>query len=157
MKQLKFHLDTVKNNIEILENIFNEIKDYFPLTKEKYKELKEKDFKIFDVIAYRFIKTQGILGEKIFREILEYSEFDLNNKNFLEILSELERMGILKVNEWRFLRELRNTLSHDYPYNEEEIIEALNSLYFELDNLKEIFNNIKEEYEKISKIKQRRD
>ena len=154
MKQLKFHLDTVKNNIEILEN---EIKDYFPLTKEKYKILKEKDFKIFDVIAYRFIKTQGILGEKIFREILEYSEFDLNNKNFLEILSELERMGILKVNEWRFLRELRNTLSHDYPYNEEEIIEALNSLYFELDSLKEIFNKIKEEYEKISKIKQRRD
>jgi len=157
MKQLKFHLETIKNNLKILENIFDSIKEYLPLTYEKYKRLQEKDFKIFDVIAYRFIKTQSILGEKIFREILEFSEYDLKNKSFLEILSELERMGILNVNEWRILRELRNTLSHDYPYNEEEIIEAINILYFELEKLKEIYKKLKAQYEKISEIKQRRN
>ena len=154
MKQLKFHLEIIDNNIKILEELFNSIKNEFPLNFEKYIKLKEKDFRIFDVIAYRFIKTQSILGEKVFREILEYSEYDLQNKSFLEILSELERMGILKITEWRFLRELRNTLSHDYPYNEKEIVEAINNLYFELNTLKEISAKLKAQYEKISKIKQ---
>ena len=154
MKQLKFHLEIIDNNLKILEELFNSIKNEFPLNFEKYTKLKEKDFKIFDVIAYRFIKTQSILGEKVFREILEYSEYDLQNKSFLEILSELERMGILNITEWRFLRELRNILSHDYPYNEEEIVEAINNLYFELNNLKEISAKLKAQYEKISKIKQ---
>jgi len=153
MKQLKFHLEITKNNLDILEEVFNSIKEYMPLNFQKYEEIKKKDFKIFDVIAYRFIKIQSILGEKVFREILEFAEYDLKNKSFLEILSELERMGILKVNEWRFLRELRNTLSHDYPYNEEEIVEAINHLYMELEKLKDIYNKLRAEYEKISKIR----
>ena len=153
-KQIKFHLDITENNIKILEEVFNSIKNYLPLNYENYQKIKHKDFKILDVIAYRFIKIQSILGEKLFREILNYAEYDIQNKSYIEILSELERMGILKVNDWRFLRELRNTFSHDYPDNEKEIIEAINSLYFELNTIKEIYENLKAKYEQIFKIKQ---
>jgi len=159
MKQLIFHIEILENNIKIVSEIFEYIDDIykFPLNMQKYNKIKQDDFKLLDVIAYRFLKTQSILGEKVFKEILEFSEFDVKNRSYFEILSELEREGILNIDEWKIFRNLRNTLSHDYPYNEEEIVEAINFLFEDFDNLKKIILKIKERYEKISKIKYRRD
>ena len=55
------------------------------------------------------------------------------------------------------LRELRNSLSHDYPYDEKEIIDALNFLYYNLTLLEDIIAKLKAKYEKISKIKSKRN
>jgi len=45
---------------------------------------------------------------------------------FIEILAELEREGIIETRKWIALREARNALSHEYPYQEENLIEAIN-------------------------------
>ena len=156
MKQLIFHIKIVKDNINILNKLYLDIKNNYslPLESDDYFEIKENDFKIFDTIAYRYIKTQSILGEKLFREILEYAEFDTQNKSFIEILSELQKEGILEdIEEWKILREIRNSISHDYPYDEEDIIEAINFLYEKLSNLENMINKIEEKYETITKIK----
>ena len=156
MKQLIFHIKIIKDNINILNKLYLDIKNNYslPLKSDDYFEIKENDFKIFDTIAYRYIKTQSILGEKLFREILEYAEFDTQNKSFIEILSELQKEGILEdIEEWKILREIRNSISHDYPYDEEEIIEAINFLYEKLSVLEKMINKIEEKYETITKIK----
>jgi len=156
MKQLIFHIKIVKDNINILNKLYLDIKNNYslPLESDDYFEIKENDFKIFDTIAYRYIKTQSILGEKLFREILEYAEFDTQNKSFIEILSELQKEGILEdIEEWKILREIRNSISHDYPYDEEDIIEAINFLYEKLSILENMINKIEEKYETITKIK----
>jgi len=156
MKQLIFHIKIIKDNINILNKLYLDIKNNYslPLKSDDYFEIKENDFKIFDTIAYRYIKTQSILGEKLFREILEYAEFDTQNKSFIEILSELQKEGILEdIEEWKILREIRNSISHDYPYDEEEIIEAINFLYEKLSVLENMINKIEEKYETITKIK----
>ena len=94
------------------------------------------------------------MGEKLFREILEYAEFDTQNKSFIEILSELQKEGILEdIEEWKILREIRNSISHDYPYDEDDIIEAINFLYEKLSILDKMINKIEEKYETITKIK----
>jgi len=159
MKQLIFHIEILETNIKILSEIFEYINGAykFPLNIQKYNKIKQDDFKLLDVIAYRFLKTQSILGEKVFKELLEYSEYDTKNRSYFEILSELEREGILDIRGWKIFRNLRNTLSHDYPYNEEEIVEAINFLYEDFNKLKSIVSKIKERYEQISKIKSRRD
>ena len=109
---------------------------------------------MLDSIAYRYLKTQSILGEKVFREILEFGEFNTQNKSFIEILAELQKEGILEnINEWQLLREIRNSISHDYPYDESEIIEAINLLYEKIEVLDKIVKNIKEKYDTINKIK----
>ena len=156
MKRLIFHIKIVKDNINILNKLYLDIKNNYSLPLESYDyfEIKENDFKIFDTIAYRYIKTQSILGEKLFREILEYAEFDTQNKSFIEILSELQKEGILEdIEEWKILREIRNSISHDYPYDEEDIIEAINFLYEKLSILENMINKIEEKYETITKIK----
>ena len=156
MKQLIFHIKIVKDNIDILNKLYLDIKNNYslPLKSDDYFEIKENDFRTFDTIAYRYIKTQSILGEKLFREILEYAEFDTQNKSFIEILSELQKEGILEdIEEWKILREIRNSISHDYPYDEEEIIEAINFLYEKLSVLERMINKIEEKYETITKIK----
>jgi len=156
MKRLIFHIKIVKDNINILNKLYLDIKNNYslPLESDDYFEIKENDFKIFDTIAYRYIKTQSILGEKLFREILEYAEFDTQNKSFIEILSELQKEGILEdIEEWKILREIRNSISHDYPYDEEDIIEAINFLYEKLSILENMINKIEEKYETITKIK----
>jgi len=156
-KQIKFHIQTVQNNINVIKDMFNylEKKYKLPINIDTLKKIKKEDYTALDVIAYRFLKTQSILGEKLFREILEYSEFETTGKSYIEILSELEREDILDVYEWRELRGLRNNLAHDYPYDEQLIADTLNTLYYELNTLKKIINKIKEKYEKISEIKRR--
>jgi hypothetical protein len=158
-KQLEFHLKTVLNNIKILKNLYEFIQHNYslPLNEKNYIQLKKDDFKLLDSIAYRYLKTQSILGEKLFREILEYSEYDISSKSYIEILSELERENIITIEEWKMLRELRNSLSHDYPYDEKEIIDALNFLYYNLTLLEDIITKLKVKYEKISKIKSKRN
>jgi len=156
MKQLIFHINIVKDNINILNKLYLDIKNNYslPLKSDDYFEIKENDFRTFDTIAYRYIKTQSILGEKLFREILEYAEFDTQNKSFIEILSELQKEGILEdIEEWKILREIRNSISHDYPYDEDDIIEAINFLYEKLSVLEKMINKIEEKYETITKIK----
>ena len=160
MKQLIFHINTIKENIKVLKSLFLDILQNYslPLKSDDYFEIKENDFKIFDTIAYRYIKTQSILSEKLFREILEFGEYDTKNKSFIEILSELQKEGILEsVEEWKILREIRNSLSHDYPYDEDDIIEAINFLYSKIEVLEKIINKIEEKYEKISAIKSKRN
>ena len=159
MKQLLFHLEVLENNLEIMQNIFSYVNENygFPLNFQKYNQIKKDDFTLLDVIAYRFLKTQSILGEKLFKEILEYGEFEVQNRSYIEILSELEREGILNIDEWKLFRNLRNTLLNDYPYNEEEIIDSINFLFENFENLKNIVVKIKEKYEKISEIKSARD
>ena len=154
--QLNFHIKTLQNNISILKSLFQFISENykFPLDYSSYIELKEEDFKVFDSIAYRYLKTQSILGEKVFREILEFGEFNTQNKSFIEILAELQKEGVLEnINEWQLLREIRNSISHDYPYDESEIIEAINLLYEKIEVLDKIVKNIKEKYDTINKIK----
>jgi hypothetical protein len=61
------------------------------------------------------------LGEKIFRNLLNLMGYN-TQKPFMEILAELEREGLIDIKEWIALRNARNAISHEYPYQEEKII-----------------------------------
>jgi len=158
-KQIQFHIKTVQNSVNIIKEMFKYLKKKysFPINTKTLKKIKQDDYTTLDVIAYRFLKTQSILGEKLFKEILEYSEFDTVGKSYVEILSELERGDIIDVFEWKQLRDLRNTLAHDYPYDEQLIADALNDLYYKIETLEKIISKIKDLYDKITEIKERRN
>ena len=52
---------------------------------------------------------------------------DTTGKPFIDILIRLEELGLLdNHSEWLRLRETRNTVTHEYPFAEDEIIEGLN-------------------------------
>lgn len=75
--------------------------------------------RLLDQTAYRFMKLQDSLGEKVLPGVLSLTLDPLPPEvPFAEKLQRLERLGVLgSVETWRLLREVRNTLAHDYPDN----------------------------------------
>ena len=155
-EQLKSHILQAEESIDILKNIKKEIK--LPLTESEYVDLKESNIYILDSVAFRFAKIQAIIGEKLFKEILNFMQIDINNKTFPEILVLLEREGILdSINDWKELREIRNSLAHDYPDEIDEVIDTINYIFEKLYLLEEIVAKIRQNYEKVIEIESRRD
>jgi len=73
--------------------------------------------RVLDQAAYRFMKLQDSLGEKVLPGILTLVQEPLPPEaTFAEKLQRLERLGVLdSVGTWRLLREVRNSLAHEYP------------------------------------------
>jgi hypothetical protein len=72
-----------------------------------------------DQLAYRFMKLQDALGEKVLPGLLVATLDSLPpHATFAEKLQRLERLGALpSADAWRLLREVRNGLAHEYPEN----------------------------------------
>jgi hypothetical protein len=96
-------------------------------------------------LILNYSKTQSIIAEKLFKEVLEFVGLDVN-RSFVEILNLLEKEGILEISKWRILRDLRNNFSHEYPEEIEEMAQNLNMLFENLDILNEVFYNLKNYY-----------
>lgn len=112
------HIDKINLSKEVL-------KKHYPFTVDTLEELTEIENDKLDVLAFRFAKLQDLLGEKIFRNILNLMGYN-TQKPFIEILGELEREGLIDIKKWIAIRNARNTISHEYPYQEDKIIEAIN-------------------------------
>jgi len=147
---LDTHLDFIKKSIDILKFLKEKYEKLYglPLNSKYFEELSNEELIEFDSIAYRFSKIQSIFAEKVFKEILEEIGYSTINKNFLEILTLCERNGIISDTKiWKDLRKIRNSLSHDYPDEIEEVIFTINEIFKTLDFFEEILKNI----EKIKK------
>jgi hypothetical protein len=72
-----------------------------------------------DQAAYRFMKLQDSLGERVLPGLLAATLDPLPaDAPFAQQLQRLERLGaIASAQSWRVLREVRNGLAHEYPDN----------------------------------------
>lgn len=111
--------------------------------------LKEDDFenteivKTLDSFIYRFIKIQDKMGEKLFPEYLNVLQEYKPNMPLIDMLNTLERIEVINSTEdWIDYRKLRNNLTHEYPGNEKEIIDSLNSALYAYGKIKNIYMNI---------------
>ena len=121
-----------------IELILQEVEEYKKrlfYSKEKIKswrELSEDTLKdvekveTIDSFIFRFSKMQDSMGEKLFPLTLEFLGEEVRNKPFIDILNRLEKLEILEsAEEWKRLRELRNLLTHTYPWETKEVIENI--------------------------------
>ena len=75
---------------------------------------------------FYFSKLQDKIGAKLFKKFLyEIGEIDTYSIPFRDVLDILEKLEILNSNDWLKIREVRNELSHDYPFDIEDSIENL--------------------------------
>lgn len=61
----------------------------------------------------RFAAIQDYLGAKAFPLALESKGIVVLKMS--EVLSRVEQEGIIEIDSWLRLRQLRNTLEHEYP------------------------------------------
>ena len=143
-KKLKLYLKEAFLHIERLEEILTYLKNCYPLTTDSLAKVSQDKL---DAFAFRFAKLQDLLCAKIFREYLEELGFPTQDKNFLILLKELDKEGIINIDKWAEFRSVRNSIAHDYPYEEDEKIEAINYLIENIDYLFKVVKTIKEKYE----------
>lgn len=93
------------------------------------------DMAFADQIIYRFSKVQDTMGAKLFKAFLLYQGENVDHP-FRDILNSLEQQGILDVEEWFALREIRNEIAHNYDNNTETACHILNSIYQQRDSVR---------------------
>lgn len=103
--------------------------DYEELQKRTINEAFFQNYenvRIVNSFLFNFSKLQDKIGAKLLRQAL-YAMQEINDMNLpmVEILSILEKLDILQMQEWQKLREIRNILAHEYPFDVQERIENI--------------------------------
>ena len=101
-----------------------EIKEWETLDCEIFENFEK--IKTIDTFIYRFIKFQDMMGEKLFKVFLDEIGEYKDNMSLLDIFDKLEKFEIIEDSmEWMKYRKLRNKLTHEYPNNEEDVIDGI--------------------------------
>lgn len=150
-KKLELHLEESTVHVNRLLDVLKVLNNIYPLDANKLELLSSEDKDKLDVLAFRFAKLQDLLGTKIFREYLTVLQYPVDDKNFLELLKELDKEKIIDIDIWSEFRGVRNSISHEYPFEEEEKLEAINYLIQNVNYLITITKKIKDNLETINK------
>jgi hypothetical protein len=124
------YLNECRKHLKILNENFKKLKDLFPLTKSKIKNLLSypDGISLLDQIAYRFIKLQDTLGKLLRIYLFKEGEL-IENLSMIDIVNLAEKLGFpIDESLWMELRFLRNAITHDYPETFDEVAEALNKI-----------------------------
>lgn len=134
-------LAQVNEELEIhfkrIDMLLPELKSYMPFKESDFEDIEK--IKTIDSFIYRFTKVQDRMGEKFFplvlAELYEYKR----SMALIDVLHRLEKLELLDSSDkWIEYRKLCNTLTHEYPDNEDEIIEAINlsiDAYIDMKNI----------------------
>lgn len=159
MKMLNMRLLTMNVNEKRLENYFAEALKHIQLIEEaktvihlpivNYEQLSNLEKFAINALIFRFSKLQDLIGSKIFRAFLEFNKFDTEDKSFLILLKEIEKEGIVDIDTWDEFRKIRNNIAHEYPGEEEEVLEAMELLIQKSTDLTNIAQKIMDRYYEI--------
>ena len=109
---------------------------------------------VVDSFIFRLIKIQDLMGDKLFKNLLKAIEEYKEEMSVLDILDKLEKLSIIDdANQWVEFRKIRNILTHEYPFNEEEMINGLKSGLTAFIDIKNIYFKIIKYIEKKKLIK----
>lgn len=108
---------------------YNQLREIFPLDETGYDNMGSTQISYSDQLIYRFSKLLDTIGNKLFRNILEGLGENHEEFSFIDVILRLEKLQVIeKQTEWLQLREIRNIVTHEYPYNKTEVIEGLNTI-----------------------------
>ena len=121
LKAMFLLIDTMLKNANI---------DYTALQDASIDETFFEDYnntRIVNSFLFNFSKLQDKIGAKLFKQVLyELKEIDTFSLTMIDVLHKLEKLNILDASEqWEKLRETRNILAHEYPFDTQERIENI--------------------------------
>ena len=133
--------DELEIHFKRIDALLPELIDYMPFKESDFDDIEK--IKTIDSFIYRFTKIQDRMGEKFFplvlAELYEYKR----SMALIDVLYKLEKLELLESSDsWIEYRKLRNTLTHEYPDNEDEIIEAINISIDAYTDMKNIYHKM---------------
>ncbi|HYG88998.1 MAG TPA: hypothetical protein VD978_22380 [Azospirillum sp.] len=114
-----------------------------PLDAARMASLRDEEHVRLDAFIQRFQNAQDILDAQVLRGLLALEEVDLTGKTPRDVSNLLEKYGIIdSAARWRDLRDLRNTLAHEYPDEPDIQIDRLNGAYAAIDEVVSVLNRV---------------
>jgi len=105
--------------------------------------------RIINSFLFNYSKIQDKIGAKLFKKFLYViNEINTLDLPMIDVLNILEKLDILHKDDWEKLRNIRNMLTHEYPYSIDERIENIQITLAGYENLKLIYSHIKNHYKK---------
>jgi hypothetical protein len=125
LREAGIHFQRLEEGLTALKKHYS-----FPLAVDEFNALQQCSDHLAraDQVAYRFSKAQDCIGAKLFESFMEWMQED-TNKPFRDILNRLEKLGFINVEEWNYVREIRNEIAHDYTFNAETERVLINSIH----------------------------
>ena len=151
-KRLNNYFNEAQKHIDLIDESLEVLEPKIPI--ENYESLNQLERFALNALIFRFSKLQDLIGVKIFRNYLDFSGFDVVEKSFFDILREIEKEGIVNIDSWNELRELRNRIAHEYPEEIDEMVESINLFIKKSGSLVEISKKLEQKYHE---IKRKRD
>jgi uncharacterized protein YutE (UPF0331/DUF86 family) len=135
-EKLKDILNILETNFQRLNFAFSRTEKLMPFSKSILQNLEPEQISFIDQYIFRFAKIQDMMGEKLFRMILEAVEEETDSLAFIDVLNKLEKLEVLPdKTEWLYLRKLRNEVSHEYPSIDDMTVSILNNIFSSKDKL----------------------
>ena len=142
---LLLQIEICDKNQKRLSDALLLLEPLFPITPQKLDVLETQQLGLLDMMTGRFAKLQDGIGRKVFPVILEILQEDVEGDTFIDRLNRLEKLGVLdSVEEWDILRDIRNSITHDYPGHPEYLAEALNQCWKKSHDLISLWLKIKD-------------
>ena len=140
IEQCQLHFNRMKQAAEHIRHLFPFQEEQFPL--EKYEDLTS-----LDMFTTRFSKLQDAMVESLFTEFLKFLGENVSSLPMIDRLNKLEKYGVLKsASQWKKLRDLRNSLAHEYPNSYAFLVQTLNQIFEQYQFLEQTLNNIIHEH-----------
>ena len=137
-------IEECEKHLVRIQESFTRINNKFPLTIDVYRNFSSNDVMAVDQFIYRYTKLQDKISSSLIKNICIYLEGDDYTRTFIDNLNILEKYGILNsMAEWDELREIRNSLTHEYTNNAEQQVDMLNNLVQYKELLVAIFQKLK--------------
>ncbi len=142
---IKFNelLKQCERDFNIIKKDFQSIEKFLPLSAENLENLLKNDkmLMLFDQIALRYIKLQDTLG-KLLRNYFILQGENIDSSSMIDLINLAEKKNF-NINEdlWFELRYLRNSITHEYPNDYEDISVAVNRLFELLPCLEQFLKN----------------
>lgn len=138
---LKSALEVSYLHFNRAKNTYNEIINY-PINRDIYQD--NNKIKTIDAFIFRFIKLQDFMGDKLFKQLLIRVGDYKDNMSLLDVLDKLEKLEVIDhADQWLDYRTIRNKLTHEYPDNEDEMIEGIKMALIFFVEIETILNGIK--------------
>lgn len=145
IQKIKETINICEIHKQRLEYAYSKISVMLPINEENYYNIENNLIAYIDQYIFRFSKLQDVIGQKLFKEILMLADEDVEKMTFRDILNKLEKLEIINSRyDWLKLRELRNSVAHEYPASDSESVEALNELFRVKDEIIGILNKCTE-------------
>ena len=152
-KRLVHYFDEAQKHIALISESLEVLEPKIPI--EEYESVNQLERFALNALIFRFSKLQDLIGVKIFRTYLDFSGFETAEKSFFDILREIEKEGIVDIDSWSELRELRNKIAHEYPDEIDEMVESINLFIEKSGELVVISNRLEKKFNEIKKARSR--